>query len=205
MPLPAQARVPPFVRRSMDTESATVARHDRGELAHRRGRDALARLRDTVTAMPSSNGRSDSPPASILPRFRQASRNVSETASVADQSAVSRKPRLQTARAYSSKSTPVGRGNCARRSRSANALMTWRRHPRRTSCHRRPGWVFLLPARLERRRVREIDTRSSACAGACVSLACMCPLDNPGAVCGPKLVGGAAARGRRAYENRVCD
>src|SRR5215475_1276578 len=62
-------------------------------------------LRLTLTAMPSSQGRSDPPSGSTLARSRQASRNVSETASSAvDQLPVSRNARLYTAREYSSNS-----------------------------------------------------------------------------------------------------
>ena len=78
-------------------------------------RDARARLRQTLTAMPSSQGCSDSPLGSILALRRHASRNVSETtSSAADQFAVSRKPRLYTARAYSSKIKPNASGSPAR-------------------------------------------------------------------------------------------
>src|SRR6185312_16826850 len=78
-------------------------------------RDDRARLRDTLAAMPSSHGRRGSLPGSILSLRRHASRNVSETtSSAADQFAVSRKPRLYTAWAYSSKNTPKASGSPAR-------------------------------------------------------------------------------------------
>ena len=107
----------------MDTRPATAARHDRGEFVHRCG----------GMLWPGCGTHSPRCPAATAaatrrrPRSCRASarlcRNVSETTSpAAAQSAVSRKPRLQAARAYSSKSTPAGRGNCVPRHRPRRAV-----------------------------------------------------------------------------------
>jgi hypothetical protein len=87
-----------------------VARHDRRGICASLRRDALARLR--AHSPRCRHGRSDSPSAPILPLPPGFQERERDHLTAADQSAVSRKPRLQAARAYSSKSAPVGGGNC---------------------------------------------------------------------------------------------
>ena len=98
-----------------------------------RGRDAWCRraarawLRVTLTAMPSSHGRSDPPSGLTVSRSRQASRNVSETtSSAADQLPLRPRAYRYTACACSSNSAANASGSPARtRSRTLASTLRY--------------------------------------------------------------------------------